>query len=226
MLVGAGGLGLSGDRGAEGAGAPAIVSVDVSAEKRQAALEAGATKVVDGSGEGVTERIVAACGGPAQAVIDLVNGTATAAFAFAALRKGGKLIQVGLFGGELTLPLPMMAMRGLTVQGSYVGNPKELRELVALAQDGKLPPMPITRCRRRGERGADAAARREGDRPDGADRGVEASAGGGSVAAARPAIAARQRGRPASRRCGAAWARWRAAGRRRRCGPSRGPRCP
>ncbi len=76
-------------------------------------------------------------------MIDLVNGTATAAFAFAALRKGGKLIQVGLFGGELTLPLPTMAMRALTVQGSYVGNPKELRELVALAQDGRIAPIPI-----------------------------------------------------------------------------------
>ena len=73
-----------------------------------------------------------------------MNGTATAAFAFAALRKGGKLVQVGLFGGELSLPLPVMAMRALTVQGSYVGNPKELRALVALAQGGALPGLPIT----------------------------------------------------------------------------------
>jgi alcohol dehydrogenase/propanol-preferring alcohol dehydrogenase len=77
-------------------------------------------------------------------VIDLVNGTATARFAFAALRKGGKLVQVGLFGGELTLQLPLMAIRALTVQGSYVGSPVELRELVQLAQDGKLAPLPVT----------------------------------------------------------------------------------
>ena len=77
------------------------------------------------------------------AVIDLVNGTATARFAFGALAKGGKLIQVGLFGGELMLPLPIMAIRALTVQGSYVGNPKELRELVKLAQDGELSALPV-----------------------------------------------------------------------------------
>jgi alcohol dehydrogenase/propanol-preferring alcohol dehydrogenase len=76
-------------------------------------------------------------------VIDLVNGTQTARFAFEALRKGGKLIQVGLFGGELTVPLPLMAIRALTVQGSYVGNPKELRELVKLAQSGSLPALPV-----------------------------------------------------------------------------------
>ncbi|MBN8902913.1 MAG: zinc-binding dehydrogenase, partial [Rhodospirillales bacterium] len=112
-----------------------IISVDVSAEKRDAALKAGAHKAVDGSGDGaeVTKRIVEAAGGPVLAVIDLVNGTATARFAFGALRKGGKLVQVGLFGGELMLPLPIMAIRALTVQGSYVGNPKELRELVKLA---------------------------------------------------------------------------------------------
>jgi propanol-preferring alcohol dehydrogenase len=79
------------------------------------------------------------------AVIDLVNGTETAQFAFDALTKGGRLVQVGLFGGELTVPLPLMAMRALTVQGSYVGNPKELRALVALAQSGKLGSIPIQR---------------------------------------------------------------------------------
>jgi propanol-preferring alcohol dehydrogenase len=100
---------------------------------------------VDGSGDGaaVTKRIMEAAGGPVPAVIDLVNGTATARFAFGALAKGGKLIQVGLFGGELMLPLPIMAIRALTVQGSYVGNPKELRELVKLAQDGELSALPV-----------------------------------------------------------------------------------
>ena len=144
VLIGAGGLGLAAIAVLTALGHRAIVSVDVSEEKRQAALTAGATTAVDATGEGVAERIIEASGGPAEAIIDLVNGSGTAAFAFAALRKGGKLIQVGLFGGELTLPLPVMAMRGLTVQGSYVGNPKELRELVALAQSGKLPAMPIT----------------------------------------------------------------------------------
>lgn len=144
VVVGAGGLGLAAIAVLKALGHQTIVSVDISEAKRQDASKAGATAVVDSSGDGVAERIMAACGGPAEAVIDLVNGTSTAAFGFAALRKGGKLIQVGLFGGELTLPLPMMAMRGLTVQGSYVGNPKELRALVALAQDGKLQPTPIT----------------------------------------------------------------------------------
>ena len=144
VLVGAGGLGLAAIGVLLALGHRRIVSIDLDPGKRQAALDAGATDVVDGTGEGVTARILEVCGGPVLAVIDLVNGTQTAQFAFAALQKGGRLVQVGLFGGELSVPLPMMAMRALTVQGSYVGNPRELRELVALAQTGRLPPLPIT----------------------------------------------------------------------------------
>ncbi len=143
VLVGAGGLGMNAIAVLKAIGHENIVSVDVSAEKRAAALEAGAHHVVDGNGEDVAKRIMDAAGGPVLAVIDLVNGTQTARFAFGALRKGGKLVQVGLFGGELTLPLPIMAIRALTVQGSYVGNPKELRELVKLAQDGQLQALPV-----------------------------------------------------------------------------------
>ncbi len=99
---------------------------------------------------------MAAAGGPVRAVIDLVNGTATARFAMAALTKGGRLVQVGLFGGDMTLMLPVMAMRELTVGGSYVGNPKELRELVRSGAAGTLRPLPV-------EHGADAAGQRRAD---------------------------------------------------------------
>jgi alcohol dehydrogenase/propanol-preferring alcohol dehydrogenase len=144
VVVGAGGLGMNAIAVLKALKHRNIIVVDVSAEKREAALRAGAAKAVDGTGPETTKRIVEAAGGPVPAVIDLVNGTATAAFAFGALGKGGKLVQVGLFGGELMLPLPIMPLRALTVQGSYVGTPKELRELVQLAQEGTLQALPVT----------------------------------------------------------------------------------
>ena len=144
VLVGAGGLGLNAIAVLKAMGHRNIISVDISEEKRANATAAGATATVDGSGEGVAEAIIAAAGAPVRAIIDLVNGTATARFSMAALTKGGRLVQVGLFGGDLTLMLPVMAMRELTVGGSYVGNPKELRELVALAQAGTLKPLPYS----------------------------------------------------------------------------------
>jgi alcohol dehydrogenase/propanol-preferring alcohol dehydrogenase len=143
VLVGAGGLGLNAIAILKAMGHRHIISVDVSAAKREGALKAGAIKAVDGSGEGVAKRIIEAAGGPVAAVIDLVNGTATARFGFDSLRKGGRLVQVGLFGGELTVALPIMAIRALTVQGSYVGTVKDLRELVALAQGGRVESLPV-----------------------------------------------------------------------------------
>ncbi|HEY4250220.1 MAG TPA: alcohol dehydrogenase [Roseomonas sp.] len=144
-LVGAGGLGLNALAVLQALGHKRILVVDVSAEKLEAAKRAGATDTVLAGGEDTTKRIVAAAGGQLAAVIDLVNGTETARFAFDALRKGGKLVMVGLFGGELSLPLPLVPIRALTIQGSYVGNPKELRALVSIAEQGKLPAIPITR---------------------------------------------------------------------------------
>jgi alcohol dehydrogenase/propanol-preferring alcohol dehydrogenase len=143
VVIGAGGLGLSAIAVLRAMDHRAIVVVDIAADKREAALRAGASKAIDGSGEDVAARIIEACGGPVRAVIDLVNGTATARFGFDSLRKGGKLIQVGLFGGELTVALPIMATKALTVQGSYVGSPKDLRAVVALAEAGKLAPLPV-----------------------------------------------------------------------------------
>ena len=143
VLVGAGGLGLQAIAVLRALGHRNIISVDVSPEKREAARQAGATAVVDGAGEGVTKRIIEAAGGKPGAVIDFVNGTASARAAFDSLRKGGKLVQVGLFGGELRIPLPLMAMQAWTIQGSYVGTPADLRAMVSLAESGKLPKLPI-----------------------------------------------------------------------------------
>ncbi len=144
VVVGAGGLGLNAVAILKALGHANTVVVDVSAERRKAALTAGAANVVDGNGDTVARSIMETCGGPVGAIIDFVNGTATARFAFDALRKGGKLVQIGFFGGELTLPLPLMAMRALTVQGNYVGSPADLRELVELAAVGKIAPLPVT----------------------------------------------------------------------------------
>ncbi len=49
----------------------------------------------------------------------------------------------GLYGGELSHPLPPIAQRGIGIIGSYVGNLQELKEVVALAKKKKLRPMPV-----------------------------------------------------------------------------------
>jgi alcohol dehydrogenase/propanol-preferring alcohol dehydrogenase len=145
VLIGAGGLGLAAISMLRAFDHRAIISVDIDPAKRQAALDLGATAAVDGTGDDVAQRIIAAAGGPVEAVIDFVNASATAAAGMGALAKGGTLVNVGVAGGELTLSLAGMVFRALSVMGSNTGTVKDLRAVVALAQSGKLPPLPVTR---------------------------------------------------------------------------------
>ncbi len=143
VVTGAGGLGLTGIGLLKAMGHRNIVAVEISPEKRQAALDVGALHAIDGAGDDVTSKILAVSNGPVRAILDFVNGPKTAAFSWDALAKGGKLIQVGLFGGEATMPLTMMVMKALTVQGSYIGSITELRDLIALVEGEVLEILPI-----------------------------------------------------------------------------------
>lgn len=143
LLVGAGGLGLAGIAMLKALGHRRIVSADIAADKRRAALAAGAGAAVDPGGPDVVRRIHEAAGGPVAAAIDFVNATATARFAFDALDKGGRLVLVGVAGGEITLSLAGLIFRAQSVVGNNTGSLKELRAVIALAREGRLGPTPI-----------------------------------------------------------------------------------
>lgn len=147
VLIGAGGLGLSAVEILKALGHRNIVSVDVPETKRRAALTAGASQAVDGSGTSAeaADRVKAAAGGPVLGVVDLVNSSSTVQVALACLARGGKTVQVGMFGGRLDMPLMTFPGQGITIHGNFVGNPRELREVVALARAGKLQPIPVER---------------------------------------------------------------------------------
>ena len=143
VVIGAGGVGLTAIATLSALGHEAICSVDISERNLQLAREVGATAIVQSTDQGLSEAIIAATGGPVAAVIDFVNNSQTAPVAFDSLRKGGKLVQVGLFGGELTVPTVLMALKMLTIQGSFVGTPEELNQLITLAKQDAIPHIPI-----------------------------------------------------------------------------------
>lgn len=145
LLIGAGGLGLIGLSILKGMGGVGAVVVDISASRREAALEAGAIAAIDGAAPDAAAQVAAAFPNGCWAAIDLVGSPSTTALAFDALSKGGKLIMIGLFGGSSPWSLPLIPIKAITIQGNYTGNLAEMRELLDLAKAGKIPAIPIAR---------------------------------------------------------------------------------
>ena len=138
VIIGAGGVGLAGVRLAEHVTGVRPVVAEISPERCEAAVVAGACETIDPSADGAARGFIKASGGGAAAVIDFVGSAETARFGFDILRKGGKMIVVGLFGGGLNVPVPHFPIREITISGSYVGTLAELHELLALASQGKV----------------------------------------------------------------------------------------
>jgi len=137
-VLGCGGLGLIGISVLRAKGVRNVIACDIDAAKLEAAKKMGAKQTVN-TGEPDAAKALAGIA----AAIDFVGMPATAALGIGALRKGGRYVICGLYGGEFTHPLPPIAQRAIGIIGSYVGNLQELKEVVALAKKRKLKAMPV-----------------------------------------------------------------------------------
>jgi D-arabinose 1-dehydrogenase-like Zn-dependent alcohol dehydrogenase len=143
VIIGAGGLGLMCLALHKAMGGKGAIVVDIDPVKREAAKKAGAMATIDGNAADASKQIIEATGGGAEAIIDLVGASRTAQLALDSLCKGGKLIIVGLFGGDITVPTPSFPLRAVTIQGSYVGSLTEMGELLDLVRRKGVPDLPV-----------------------------------------------------------------------------------
>jgi D-arabinose 1-dehydrogenase-like Zn-dependent alcohol dehydrogenase len=143
VIIGAGGLGLMCQALHKAMGGHSAIVVDIDPLKREAAKRAGAAHVVDGGAADAAQQIIKLTNGGAWAVIDFVGSSSSARVSYDSLIKGGKYIIVGLYGGDFMVSLPPIAMRALTIQGSYTGSLHEMAELMDLVHRTGLPPVPV-----------------------------------------------------------------------------------
>ena len=143
VIIGAGGLGLMCLALHRAMGGKAAIVVDIDPVKREAARRAGAQAVIDGNAADAAKQIIEATKGGAWAVIDLVGASRTVQLGVDSLVKGGKVIVVGLFGGDITVPTPSLPLRAMTIQGSYVGSLTEMAELLDLVRRKGAPDLPV-----------------------------------------------------------------------------------
>ena len=86
-----------------------LIVADIDPEKRAVARQAGAWETIDNGAPDAAKKVLELTKGGVKAAIDFVGAPQTARFGMDVLRKGGTLVVVGLFGGALSVPLPLAA---------------------------------------------------------------------------------------------------------------------
>mmetsp|Transcript_8606 Transcript_8606/g.10335 ORF Transcript_8606/g.10335 Transcript_8606/m.10335 type:complete len:372 (-) Transcript_8606:120-1235(-) len=72
-----------------------------------------------------------------KAVIDFVGAGKTVTFGDAILRKGGKLVVVGLFGGTFAQPTIFFPLKARCIEGSFVGSLEETKDMLQLLRNNR-----------------------------------------------------------------------------------------
>ena len=139
VIIGAGGLGLMAVQIAKSITNANVVIMDVDDEKLKEAKKLGADITVNSMSTDPVKAIKDITNGKGcEVLVDFVNNNKTAPTAIEVLRKRGRYIMVGLFGGSLELNLPLVPLRAFTITGAYTGGFNDLIELVSLFKAGKI----------------------------------------------------------------------------------------
>ena len=142
-VYGLGGVGLAALLGALAAGAQPVVAVDPVAEKRALALEFGAAFAA--APEEAAAVVRHATGGAGVDVaVESAGRASVLADAYAATRRGGRTVTVGLPppGATLSIPAVSLVAEGKTLMGSYMGSSIPARDVprfLALWRADRLP---------------------------------------------------------------------------------------
>ena len=143
-IFGLGGVGLSAMLGARCSGAYPIIAVDVNEERLALALTLGAHHALHARAPTLVEHLREITHGGVQYAIESVGNEAVLAQAFAATRRGGMTVSVGLPAPDKHLKIPAVTLVGeeRTIRGSYMGSAVPSRDLprfIALYLAGLLP---------------------------------------------------------------------------------------
>jgi D-arabinose 1-dehydrogenase-like Zn-dependent alcohol dehydrogenase len=143
LLVGMGGVGMMGLAFVVARSRQAPIVAEIDPAKRALALERGAGAAVDPADPAARKAVIAASNGGVMGAIDFVGSDKSAAFAYGALAKGGRLVVSGLIGGEMKLSVPTLPLKGVSILGNYVGSLAEAKEMLALMRSGSVQPIPV-----------------------------------------------------------------------------------
>ena len=143
IIVSAGGLGLLALKIARAAYGINPIVVDIDNDKLKIASDLGASLTINSLSEDASKQIMEATEGGAKSIVDFVGAESSVNLGYQCLSKGGKLVVVGLFGGKITIPLPLLTLTEKKIMGSYVGSLNEMKDLMKLVSAGKIEPVEV-----------------------------------------------------------------------------------
>jgi alcohol dehydrogenase len=145
-VFGLGGVGLSAIMGARIVGATTIVAVDVVPDKFELARELGATTTLT-AGEDVASDVIEATGGGVDYAFDATGSAAVLSQAYAATRRGGTAVIVGLPDPAARVPVSPadLVASERTLCGSYMGSAVPARDLPWLFEAHRAGRLPVER---------------------------------------------------------------------------------
>ncbi len=143
-VFGLGGVGLAAVLGARAAGANPVIAVDVAAHKFALARELGASHCVDARDANAIGSVRELSHGGVQYAIESVGSEQVLAQAYAATRRGGTTVTVGLPATDRMLSVPAfnLVVEERTIKGSFMGSSVPSRDVprfIALYRAGLLP---------------------------------------------------------------------------------------
>ena len=143
-IFGLGGVGLAALMGARAAGAFPLIAVDISEEKLALARSLGAHHTFNAHDPQAIDQLREATHGGVDYAIESVGSEIVLAQAYAATRRGGTTITVGLPAPDRIFSIPAVSLvaEERTVKGSYMGSAVPSRDLpryIALYRAGQLP---------------------------------------------------------------------------------------
>jgi len=140
LLVGLGGVGMMGLVVARALFRQPPIVADIDADKRKAAIAAGAAQAYDPTEPQARKAVLTATGG-LLAVCDFVGSEKSLQFSTGVLARGGKVVVTGLLGGNFSIAAAMFAIKAMTIEGTLTGTLAEARELLDLARAKKIAPI-------------------------------------------------------------------------------------
>jgi succinate semialdehyde reductase (NADPH) len=144
VVIGVGGVGASIVQLARAFGADPVVAIDVADDKLEAAVDSGATAVVNSTGGGLEAAVLDHTEGRGgDVVFEAVGSPRTFRLATELVADGGRCVMIGIAANGVLgeVEITRLVRRKIQILGSFGGRPRhDLPGLMQMALDGKLDP--------------------------------------------------------------------------------------